>query len=249
MKLSFLVAAPLLALVPLFTVGCGEGRESTENAAAAEEVDPDPEIDAGRDPDVRTPPAFEATVDAYGTGCPSGVWKTEIGDDGQTLTAKFEDSEFGIEPGQPLRFADCEIHIRLKSETERSFAVGELAFEGNASLQADGMWARSSAKYYFSGDPAPRTDHGVKIDAFDPEYTLDDTVAAPDLVWSACGATRDLRTDTHLVVWNNPQKTGRGSVNRDSASEGFQIHWTIFSHDCGAPPPPASDAASITSSR
>lgn len=230
------------ALVSLAAAGCAasastDGPQDTEAATEAARTGyvwhvPNPAGD------------FDVSISTTGFGCPGGMWSAEMGKDGQTLTLALSRFDAQLFPGRQIAVLDCTIQVGLGSNSGRSFAVGEFAYAGAAWLDSAGMSALQTAKYYFLGAPVPTNDHRTRIvGPFGPEvYQPDDDVVAPsDLVWSTCGTTSSLITQTRLIAQNNPPRTGTSEFNSFFGGDDdspLRFRWKILSRECSSPPPP-----------
>jgi Domain of unknown function (DUF4360) len=169
-------------------------------------------------------------VTANGTGCPAGTWDASIAADGETFTLRFSSYEASLVPGVAMAVKDCQLAIKLHSPQGLSYSVSELFYSGYASLDSVGMTARQTARYYFQGDPLTNTNARTDMTGpFDDEFVYNDAVGVADLVWSACGAQRDLNVGTRMILNNNRRKTGSGYMNTSavdgSISLKFRLSW------------------------
>src|SRR5215467_15191974 len=223
-------------------VGLGVAASGCSAAAGPDDSTASEDLRAAPMPGVAVPNptgAFDVSVVANGSGCPAGTWTADMGEDGQTLTARFAWFASPIEPGEAMKIQDCTIQVNLRGRSDLAFAVGEFAYDGAGYLDSPGMAAHQVAKYYFSGGPVPTNDNRVDMAGpYQDRYQLTNTVAPADLVWSACGATRSLSTQTRLIVQNNAAKTGWGSFNNDMGGDAdieLRFRWKLLSRDCRSP--------------
>ena len=191
---------------------------------AADATEPSEELgeassELGSTIDVPNPSgAYFAKVTANGTGCPAGTWDANISPDGKAFTVTFNSYESVVEPGQSFNIKDCTLAIDLRSPSGLSYSVSSFHYQGYALLDAPGMTATQTAKYYFQGNPVPAVElRSAMTGPYDNSYVFSDRIGIADMVWSPCGATRRLNAQTRLVVRNNTRKTGWGYVNTASA--------------------------------
>lgn len=158
-------------------------------------------------------------VEANGTGCPRGTWSADVAEDGSGFSIVFDNYEASVAESTALDAADCNLSTTLHVPSGVSYAVQSFSYEGYATLD-DGVQARYSAKYYFQGDPqAGREVQSDRTGPYDDAFTYSDELETADVVWSPCGVDRTLNVQTRMVVTNNSEKSGRGSVRLDSAQE------------------------------
>jgi hypothetical protein len=142
-----------------------------------------------------------------GTGCPAGTVRAAVTTD--SLSLRF--SSFRASAGGARSFdrKSCGISIPLRVPAGMSVTIVGVTYRGTSNLPSGGS-ARLSAEIFFSGGQGPvatRTINGPTNGAFNF------STAAVGSVWSACGATVNLRVNSSVLV-----KTARGI----SASAGIR---------------------------
>jgi len=219
-----LVAVPFLSF--FLVAGCastdGTSDEETSEAALGQTVDvPNP---SGM---------YIAKLTANGTGCPAGTWEASISDDGKAFTVTFSGYEAIVEPGKAFAIKDCTLGLDIQTPQGFSFAVSSFYYQGYALLDAKGMSARQSAKYYFMGNPASGSENVRQMSGpMDESYIFSDEVPAANMVWSRCGTQRRLNALTRLVLRNNAAKTGSGYLNTASVDGELQMVFHLAWRKC-----------------
>lgn len=157
-------------------------------------------------------------VVANGTGCPAGTWKSEISDDGTTFTTTFHAYKATVQRGDAIDVKDCQLSVQVKGAAGTSYALDSLTFNGVSKL-SEGVTADLSTKYYVQGAPLAGVENKETLSGTSPAQFSHVTALAPDeLVWSECNAPRDLEINTRVVLKNNEDASGTGTVNVDEAA-------------------------------
>jgi hypothetical protein len=215
-----------------FVMSCASG------CAVASSGDAEPVLDTAaqaltpvRIPNPNAPYFIDVT--ANGTGCPAGTWDAAIADDGETFTLRFSAYEASLAPGAAIAVKDCQLAIKLHSPQGLSYSVSELFYSGYASLDSVGMSARQTARYYFQGDPLTNTNARTDLTGpIDDDFVYHDSVGVADLVWSACGAQRDLNVSTRMILNNNRRKTGSGYMNTSAVDGSISLQFRLSWRTC-----------------
>jgi hypothetical protein len=159
-----------------------------------------------------------ASVVANGTGCPAGTWKSEISDDGTTFTTTFNAYKAIVQPGDAIDVKDCQLSVQVQGAAATSYALESFTFNGLSKI-SEGVTADLSSKYYMQGAPLAGVETKETLSASSPEQFSHVTALAPDqIVWSECNAPRDLEISTRVVLKNNEDASGTGTVNVGDAS-------------------------------
>jgi hypothetical protein len=178
---------------------------------------------------------YFANITANGTGCPAGTWEANIDPAGETFTMTFSQYETSLSPGQRISVKDCQLAVKLHSPQGLSYSISSFFYSGYAYLDSVGMSGRQTAKYYFQGNPIDgieaRTD---LVGRFEDEYTYQDSVPLPDLVWSPCGSERLLNVSTRVITINNPEKTGTAYMNTLAIDGSVQLKFRLSWRTCPA---------------
>jgi len=149
------------------------------------------------------PPLGHVTIDLVtvnGSGCPSGT-AVQTSPDNTSFFVSYSDylAETGV-GASPTDFRkNCQLNVLVHVPTGFSFAVAEADFSGFAAL-ASGATALERANYYFAGEtPTAVVSHSFTGPMEDDWQTVDSGDVA-SLVFSPCGASRNLNINTELRV-------------------------------------------------
>lgn len=182
--------------------------EPLDGEALAQTSSTAPMSDAG----ARLP--YFASLTLNGTGCPASSWNTWISADGHTFNTRLSKYEATVQAGQRVDFKDCNISVKLHSDTPLSWAVDALSFDGYAYLERN-VRGFAVFKSYFLGTPVPPASEDKRIDFTGPvdrSFRFDGPVADASLVWSPCDRDRTLQILSRIGL-QKQQDEGSGYID------------------------------------
>jgi hypothetical protein len=104
---------------------------------------------------------------------------------------------------------NCQLNVIVQVPSGFSYAISKVDYRGYASIAA-GATATQRANYYFQGQSATAYASHTFAGAYDNNWQTSDEVALASMVWSPCGALRNLNINTELRVaagTSNPKTT------------------------------------------
>ena len=135
-----------------------------------------------------------------GTGCPSGSVSTTLSPDNKSLSLIFDQYvvEAGGTTGRSFDRKSCNVAIPVYVPEGYSVAVLAIDYRGFNHL-ARGATSQFNVEYFFAGasGPAFRRNFGGPLNA---DYLINNRLVTQNMVWSACGADVNLRTNTSIRV-------------------------------------------------
>lgn len=140
-----------------------------------------------------------------GSGCPAGSASASISPDGTALSILFD--SFTVEAGGPnanVARKSCNLSIPVKVPNGFSVSLIDADYRGFVDAPRGSM-ARLDTEYFFAGTRGPKfstTFNGP----YSNTYTKSHRLAATSNVWSACGASVNLRVNSGMMV-----RAGRGA--------------------------------------
>ena len=140
-----------------------------------------------------------------GNGCPAGSASASISPDGTALSILFD--SFNVEAGGPnaaVARKSCNISIPVKVPNGFSVSLIDADYRGFVDAPK-GSSARLDTEYFFAGSQGPRYSTTF-TGPFSNSYTKSHRLAATSEIWSACGASVNLRVNSGMMV-----RAGRGS--------------------------------------
>ena len=172
-----------------------------------------------------------------GSGCPAGTASAVLSPDGNSLSILFDQyqANAGGPGGQRFDRKNCSIAIPV--HVPQGFAVSILAidYRGFNALPA-GAESTFDVEYFFAGSQGP----GFSKSYYGPlndDYLFHNDVVATSVVWSACGADVNLRTETSIYVATDPQ-LDQAMATVDSADVSASVVYALQWKQCGGGYPP-----------
>jgi hypothetical protein len=162
-----------------------------------------------------------------GNGCPAGSASATLGTDGKTLSILFD--QFMVEAGGAnpnLSRKSCNITVPIRIPQGFSVSVISVDYRGYVSLPTSAQ-ARLSAEYFFAGSNALRYEK-VFNGRSDTDYLFTNKMAIEAVVWSACGASPNLRVNAAMLVKSNRYgDEALATVDSADLSAGlvYQLQW------------------------
>lgn len=138
-----------------------------------------------------------------GSGCPAGSASATLSPDQSTLSILFDQfiSEAGGPSGRRVDQKSCNIAVPVNLPQGYSVSLIAIDYRGYASIPRGGR-GRFAAEYFFAGERGPRFTKEFS-GGYDSDYLFENDMIAEALVWSACGASVNLRVNASLVVQSN----------------------------------------------
>jgi hypothetical protein len=162
-----------------------------------------------------------------GTGCPDGTASVTLSPDAKSLSILFD--EYYVEAGgstnKSLARKSCNIAIPVHVPQGLSVSILTIDYRGYNSLP-NGANSTFAVEYFFAGQQGPKftkTFNG----ALDKDYLITNKLQATALVWSACGADVNLRTNSSIRVRTTQNKEALATVDSEdiSAAIKYQLQW------------------------
>lgn len=147
-----------------------------------------------------------------GSGCPIGTTAAALAPDGSALSILFNSYqvEAGGNTGKRVERKNCNIAIPIQIPQGYSVSVYNIDYRGFNGLDR-GATSRFSVDYFFAGNHGPgftKTFYGP----LNQDFLLSNRLTAEATVWSACGASVDLRISTSMML----QADGRAAQSMAS---------------------------------
>lgn len=143
-----------------------------------------------------------------GSGCPGGSADIILAPDKKSLSILFDEYyvEAGGKTGKSFERKTCNIAIPVRVPQGYSVSIIAIDYRGFNDLPS-GARSTFDVEYFFAGTGGPRfqrTFTGPRS----KDYRIRNELQASALVWSACGASVNLRTNSSIRV----QSTGKQAV-------------------------------------
>ena len=162
-----------------------------------------------------------------GTGCPDGTASVTLSPDAKSLSILFD--EYYVEAGgatnKSLDRKSCNIAIPVHVPQGLSVSILTIDYRGFNSLPS-GARSVFNVEYFFAGQRGPRFSKTFRGE-LDQDYLITNKLQATALVWSACGADVNLRTNSSIRVQTRQNKEALATVDSEdiNAAIKYQLQW------------------------
>lgn len=162
-----------------------------------------------------------------GTGCPAGSASTVLSPDQKSLSILFD--EYYVEAGGSTNksFDRKSCNIAIPVHVPQGFSVSVLAidYRGFNDVPA-GARSTFQVEYFFAGVRGPRFTKNFNGPISD-DYLIRNKLQASALVWSACGADVNLRTNSSIRVNTKQNKEALATVDSEDVNAAivYQLQW------------------------
>lgn len=162
-----------------------------------------------------------------GTGCPDGSASVTLSPDAKSLSILFDEYyvEVGGATNKSLDRKSCNIAIPVHVPQGLSVSIITVDYRGYNSLPS-GASSTFAVEYFFAGVRGP-TFNKTFNGELDKDYTITNKLQATALVWSACGADVNLRTNSSIRVRTRQNKEAMATVDSEdiNAAIQYQLQW------------------------
>lgn len=159
-----------------------------------------------------------------GTGCPSGSVSTTLSPDAKSLSLIFDEYavEAGGDTGRSFDRKSCNVAIPVHVPQGYSVSVLSVDYRGYNHLEGRSS-SQFNVEYFFAGGrgPAFRRDFRGPLDN---DYLIQNTITAEGMVWSACGADVNLRTNSSMRVNSVGRAPAMATVDSEDVSAALVYH-------------------------
>lgn len=159
-----------------------------------------------------------------GTGCPSGSVSTTLSPDQKSLSLIFDEYavEAGGSTGRTFDRKSCNVAIPVHVPQGYSLSVLSVDYRGFNHLEGRSS-SQFNVEYFFAGGrgPAFRRDFRGPLDS---DYLIQNTITAEGVVWSACGADVNLRTNSSMRVNSVGRAPAMATVDSEDVSAALVYH-------------------------
>jgi hypothetical protein len=162
-----------------------------------------------------------------GTGCPDGSASVTLSPDAKSLSILFD--EYYVEAGgstnKSFERKNCNIAIPVHVPQGLSVSILTIDYRGYNNIPTGGK-STFAVEYFFAGQRGPKFQKSFN-GALDEEYLITNKLQASALVWSACGADVNLRTNSSILVQTKQNKEALATVDSQDVSAAivYQLQW------------------------
>ena len=161
-----------------------------------------------------------------GTGCPGGSVSATLSPDATSLSLLFDEYlvEAGGDTGKRFDRKGCNIAIPVHVPQGMTVAVLAIDYRGYNNLPR-GADSQFTVEYFFAGARGPTFTRKF-TGARDEDYLIQNRLTAQTVVWSACGADVNLRTNSSIRVNSRGEQALATVDSQDvNAAIVYQLQW------------------------
>jgi len=144
---------------------------------------------------------------AYGgSGCPAGSASLTVSPDSSEVSVLFDEyvAEAGRQVNKTIDRKSCNLAVPVIVPQGFSVAIFKVDYRGFNAIPS-GARTRLDAEYFWAGLTGPRVSRTFLGPAND-NFTVTDELQASALVWSACGASTNLRINSSMMAQTNSRR-------------------------------------------
>lgn len=162
-----------------------------------------------------------------GTGCPSGSVSVTLSPDQTALSLLFDTYlvEAGGETGRSFDRKNCNVAIPVNVPQGLSVSIIAVDYRGFNQLPQGGR-STFNVEYFFAGGRGPTFTRNFTGPLAD-EYLIHNELTAQATVWSACGASVNLRTNSSIRVTTQANRQALATVDSEDVSAAiiYSLQW------------------------
>jgi hypothetical protein len=159
-----------------------------------------------------------------GTGCPAGSVSTTLSPDEKSLSLIFDEYAVsaGGTTGRSFDRKSCNVAIPVHVPQGYSVAVLAVDYRGFNHLPS-GASSQFNVEYFFAGSRGPAFRRNF-FGQLDSDYTISNELQAQSVVWSACGADVNLRTNSSMRLSTVRNAEAMATVDSEDVNAAIVYH-------------------------
>ena len=159
-----------------------------------------------------------------GTGCPAGSVSTTLSPDEKSLSLIFDEYSVsaGGTTGRSFDRKSCNVAIPVHVPQGYSVAVLAVDYRGFNHLPT-GASSQFNVEYFFAGGRGPAFRRNF-FGMLDSDYTISNELQAESVVWSACGADVNLRTNSSMRISTVRNAEAMATVDSEDVNAAIVYH-------------------------
>jgi len=162
-----------------------------------------------------------------GTGCPAGSVSATLSPDATSLSLLFDKYQVAVggSTGKSFDRKSCNIAIPVRVPQGFSVSVLKIDYRGFNQLP-QGTSSQFNVEYFFAGTRGPSFQRKFS-GPLQEDYLINNQLTVQAIVWSACGADVNLRTNSSMRVQTVANKEAMSSIDTQDVSAGiiYQLQW------------------------
>lgn len=162
-----------------------------------------------------------------GTGCPANTVSVTLSPDAKSLSLLFDEYQVAVggETGKSFDRKSCNIAIPVHVPQGLSVSILKIDFRGFNHLPRSAS-SQFNVEYFFAGSKGPSFQRKFR-GPLDDDYLINNELTAEAIVWSACGADVNLRTNSSMRLSSLYNQEAMASIDSEdiNAAIVYQLQW------------------------
>jgi len=162
-----------------------------------------------------------------GTGCPSGSVSATLSPDATSLSLLFDGYQVaaGGDSGKTFDRKSCNIAIPVNVPQGVSVSIIAIDYRGYNNVP-QGADTEFSVEYFFAGLRGPTFKQRFR-GPLDEDYLIHNELTAQATIWSRCGESVNLRTNSSIRVNTRGNQQALATVDSEDVSAAlvYQLQW------------------------
>ncbi len=162
-----------------------------------------------------------------GTGCPAGTVSVTLSPDAKSLSLLFDQYQVAVggETGKNFDRKSCNIAIPVRVPQGLSVSVLKIDYRGFNHLPQSAT-SQFNVEYFFAGTRGPAFQKQFR-GPLDQDYLINNELTAEAIVWSACGADVNLRTNSSMRISTTNNREAMSSIDSQDVNAAiiYQLQW------------------------
>ncbi len=162
-----------------------------------------------------------------GTGCPAGTVSVTLSPDAKALSLLFDEYQVSVggTTGRSIDRKSCNIAIPVHVPQGYSVSVLQVDYRGFNFLPQNAT-SQFNVEYFFAGGQGPSFRRNF-MGPINTDYLIQNRLGVTALVWSACGADVNLRTNSSIRVNTTNNREALATVDSEDVSAAivYQLQW------------------------
>lgn len=159
-----------------------------------------------------------------GTGCPAGTVSVTLSPDAKSLSLLFDQYQVSVggTTGKGFDRKSCNIAIPVRVPQGMSVSVLKIDFRGFNRLP-QGANSQFDVEYFFAGTKGPAFQRRFR-GPLEEDYLINNELTVQSIIWSACGADVNLRTNSSMRVGTVGNREAMASIDSEDINAAIIYH-------------------------
>ncbi|MBS1154312.1 MAG: hypothetical protein H6R07_236 [Proteobacteria bacterium] len=159
-----------------------------------------------------------------GTGCPAGTVSVTLSPDAKSLSLLFDQYQVSVggTTGKSFDRKSCNIAIPVRVPQGMSVSILKIDFRGFNRLPQSAT-SQFDVEYFFAGTRGPAFQRRFR-GPLEEDYLINNELTVQAMVWSACGADVNLRTNSSMRVSTVSNREAMASIDSEDINAAIVYH-------------------------